>query len=131
MNGTVIALLSLTLAGIMISLITEYIILEKTEEKEDRIVRICDIGDTVYIVNFCPKEKTDEIFDIPLSSEEWRIDRYAVLSEHSRHIASELIANGVAFFDEEDAMAYLQRAKAEYENMRGKGTSNDTYCDYV
>lgn len=116
MNGTVIALIALTLMGVMVSLIIEHMILKKIEEQGSGNALLCNIGDTVYIVNFCPKERTDEIFDMPIRGEEWWIDRYTVRSEHSRYTMSGLILRGVAFLEEKDAMAYLQKARTEYEN---------------
>ena len=92
-----------------------------TQEQGSCNALLCNIGDTVYIVNFCPKERTDEIFGMPIRGEEWWIDRYTVRSEHSRYTMSGLILRGVAFLEEKDAMAYLQKARAEYENgQRGK-----------
>lgn len=121
MNGTVIALIALTLMGVMVSLIIEHMILKKIEEQGSCNALLCNIGDTVYIVNFCPKERTDEIFGMPIRGEEWWIDRYTVRSEHSRYTMSGLILRGVAFLEEKEARAYLQKARTEYENIHRQG----------
>lgn len=121
MNETIIALLVLTLVGVMVSLITQCSMLKKIEAQGSNNALLCNIGDTVYIVNFCPKEKTDEIFDMPIRGEEWWIDRYTVRSEHSRYTMSGLILRGVAFLEEKEARAYLQKARTEYENIHRQG----------
>lgn len=121
MNVTIIALMALILTGIVISLIVQYGIIKELDKRASKNALLCDVGDTVYIVNFCPKERTDEIFDMPISGEEWWIDRYTVRSEHSRYTMSGLILRGVAFLEEKEARAYLQKARTEYENRHRKG----------